>query len=223
MRIELEDIKYAEFKKEGAAQFSAHLYIDGIKAAWVGNSGVPGSPTTIFATDDTGRKLIEEATKYCEDLPPKTRTYHGTKGKTIRHIKMSLPSFVESLIEDHILVKTIERQQEKQNREMATGILYGKPGLNGRYTFLDLKMPIDQILESPGRSGALRHILEDIILPSMQEGDKILNTNITPEEQLGLGIPAGRIIKPPRNIIRQPKKKPLPAPSPPGRRARGIN
>lgn len=223
MQIELEHIRYAEFKERGAVQFSAHICIDGIKAAWVGNSGVPGSPTTIFAFDDTGLRLIKEATTYCESLPPKTRTSHGAKGKTIRNIKISLASFVEGLIEEHILVKTIERQKEKQSREMATGILYGKPGLNGRYTFLDLKMPIDQILESPGRSGALRHILEDIILPSMQEGDKILNTNITPEEQLGLGIPPGRIIKPPRNIIRQPKKKPLPAPAPPGRRARGIN
>jgi len=193
MLIELQNINYSEIRDGNGVRFSADLFIDGVKAGRAANHGATGSPTTIHPLDNATEGLIVAATAFCSTMHSLRRTYDTPGGKKRMTIKMSLPAYVECLVEDHVFEKERQRARDLFEHNMKTAILYGESGKEKGYTVYDFKIPLAEMLASPAKTGVLRAVLDDVILPSLKAEEKILNTNISRQELLTLGVPPERI------------------------------
>jgi hypothetical protein len=95
MKVELKKFKHAPSMSQETEAFTADLWIDDKKAAYVGNTGQGGA--TDFDFDD--RKLEQEFYKYCLALPA-VKSKHGD-------LPMSADLFVALLVEKLVLKKQL--------------------------------------------------------------------------------------------------------------------
>jgi len=183
MKIELKNFHINERMSEETIMFQADLFINGKKAGYAENLG-RGGPTDYHAYDAAGRQLIEEAEKYCASLPDLKRT-HQNGGKTEEYtVKMTLEEFI-----DDLLLKKLKEMDDKElEKKMANSLLWGAPDAPG-YTQLRFNKPIATILATPKHREQFKDVLKRKVIPNLKEGDKILNTNIHPDELVSLGIP----------------------------------
>src|SRR3546814_762709 len=171
MKIALKNIHYDRHLSEETHAFVANLYINGFKAGVASNQGHGGN-TDYHPTDKKGRKLIEEAENYCRNLPPETYLL----GDQERTIAMSLELYIDSLVDDYLQQKELQKFRNELDKETKTGIVYGVPDHSFRVA--SFKNSIETILHHPTGWERLKNAIIKHVIPKMWEGDKILNTNI---------------------------------------------
>jgi len=206
MNIELKNIYVNQRMSRETTLFEANLYINGVKVGYAENDGQGGS-TNYRATTEEGRALIKEAEKYCKTLPDKIVPYDNDGKKETFTIKMSLEQKIDDLVDEFIVAydkkQSENRFDKKMAKDMENGILIGVPGQRA-YTVQKYNQPISKILETPHYRAALKTSIASKILPSMEDGFKILNTNIHAEDLRMLGVPEKYINVPAKEVKRKP-------------------
>jgi len=192
MKIELKNIYVNQRMSRETTLFEADIYIDGLKAGFAENEG-RGGQTNIQGIGEKGRQLIEAAEAYCKKLPDKVEEYEVNDKKEKYKMKMSLEVFVDDLLEAFLNKKEMARFQKRMDKDMLDSILYGVPG-SLAYTKLQYRYPMEKMLSTPAFRAGFMTSIANKILPSMKKGEKILNTNIHPEQLAKLGVPADRLL-----------------------------
>jgi len=189
MKITLKNIRYNERLSEETHSFSADLYIDDVKAGEASNYG-HGGPTDYQAKDEVGKKLIEQAEEYCKGLPPNKFTVEGKEYS----LPVSLESFIDSLVDDYLNQRELQKFRKKIDKDSERGIVFGIPDKS--YQLLGLKYPVDVMLANPAAHQALVKILAERIAPELTEGKIILNTNIPEKVLKEAGLKEDQYVKP---------------------------
>lgn len=189
MNIELKNVHINERMSEETTMFQADIFINGKKAGYAENLGHGGS-TDYHAYNAAGRQLLEEAEAYCRTLPDKVNTLESDGKTSTYSIKMTLEHLIDDLLDSYMKKK----DQQAFEKIMEKSIVWGVPGANS-YWQQKFKHPIATMLETPSFRAAFKNSLLKTILPEMKEGEKILNTNIHPDELVSLGIPKDRTIE----------------------------
>lgn len=97
MKLELKNIKYAEFNSEETNCFQATLHINGQKALRVSNEGHGGPDDH----EELYTGAYKEFDDYCKTLPPED--FHG------HPLQPSPETVVGDLLTDHLMVKDLKR------------------------------------------------------------------------------------------------------------------
>lgn len=176
MKIELKNIHYSAQLSEETNAFSAALYIDGFKAGVVANHGRGGS-TDYRATTQKGKELLAQAEIYCGTLPPFTYSYEGKENR----IAMDLEMYLEQIVDDHVKGKELQKFRKKIERASVQGIVFGTP--DESFRSLRCRVPLASILAHPSAGKTLISLINNNVLPLLEAGQMVLNTNI-PEEVL---------------------------------------
>lgn len=204
MQIELKNIMVAEHMSEETTAFTANLYINNKKIAFVKNDG-RGGCTNYQLYEQADRSLLHQAEEYCKKLPPIVFPSALPEGKPFE-LPMDLENFIDDLLDKHLQKKDLEKFHKKMAKHQEDSILFGIP--DKQYEGLRFKRPIAEILQFERGVQILKDTIRDKILPKLKEGETILNTNL-PEELLK--IERKKIIKPltPKsdNIEMRPRRK----------------
>jgi hypothetical protein len=171
MKIELKSIQYSEKLSEETNAFSANLYIDGKLAGTASNRG-HGGPTDYRTDDENGRKLISDAETYCKGLPPGK---FNSGGKD-HFFDMDLEGYIDNLLEKYLQERDLKQFQNKIKRDMEKGIVVGIPDKS--YALWKFTMLMEKILVHPKGPDLLKNTLTKDIIPTLTNGNIILNTNI---------------------------------------------
>jgi hypothetical protein len=200
MKIELKNIHHSEQLSEETNAFSANLYINGIKAGVASNRG-NGGPTDYYPANDKGRQLIKEAEDYCKTLPPHVFEMDGVK----HSIDMNLEMHIDNLLVLHLQQKDLRLFQKEMDKAMRQGIVVGVPDKS--FGVFKLKQPITLFLSSEQNRDVLTNMIRKHVLPSLKEGDMILNDNIPGQILLKAGIKEGQYLN--RDALVPKQKKPV--------------
>jgi len=187
MKIELKDIQISERKSEETFAFDAELYINDYKAGKTFNYG-NGGITAYRGYDAKGRKLIKDAERWCNNLPPEVLTY---KGRAVEN-PMSLDRYIDNIVQDYHNKHAIAEFEKKFEREMKSGIVFGVAGKY--FNVLRFANPIEKILQFKHGEDYLKKAVHRV-QSSLKPGERILNTN----------IPASVLKLVPTNIIGESK------------------
>lgn len=204
MKIEIKNIQYSELLSEETNAFAATLYIDGRKAGTTSNAG-HGGPTGYSADDENGKKLIKKAEAWCKTLPPEKFMSEGKEYS----FEMNLESHIDKLLDKWLNERDLKRFQSRIKREMERGIVVGIP--NESYSLWRFKMPIANYIANPKGLEVIKNVLINDIIPTLQEGKIILNTNIPQKLLEELGLKKNQYAKPVSNkaAIDQKENRPL--------------
>lgn len=174
MNIELKNIKHSPSLSEETNAFTANLYIDGKRAAYVKNDGQVGS-TSYLADSKKVWKLIEQAENYCKSLPDK----HYPKDKYSEgfSIKMNLENYIDDLLEAHLHKKELEKVEKKVLKDMEKGIVFGRPN-DFSWIVQTFSVPLSSVLKHPKGNDIISTSITKSIISELKDGVKILNTNI---------------------------------------------
>ena len=173
MQIELKNVKIAEHLSEETTAFTADLYVNSRKIAFVKNEGQGGSTHyQLYKKEDT--PILRQAEEYCKSLPPAIYDDTPTKGQTLT-LPMDLENFIDAMLNVHLM----EKFKKKMEKHQEDSILYGIAGT--QYYRLKFLKPIAEILKLPNGIEVLRKNIQEKILPKLKEGESILNTNLPPE------------------------------------------
>jgi hypothetical protein len=192
MNIELKNIKHSPSLSEETNAFTANLYIDGKKAAYVKNDGQGGS-TSYLAESKEVWDLIRRAENYCKSLPDK----HYPKDEYSEgfSIKMNLENYIDDLLEAHLHKKELEKVEKKVLKDMEKGIVFGKPN-DFSWIVQTFNVPLPNVLKHPRGAEIISNSITKSIIGELKDGVKILNTNI-PESILKIaGLSNEQYIKP---------------------------
>lgn len=174
MQIELRNIRVAEHMREETTAFTANLYVGNQKVAFVKNDGRGGSTNyQPFKQEDVPN--IREAEEYCKTLPPAVYPETVIDGKPLT-VPMNLENYIDDLLDKHLSQKEREKFNKRMEKHQEDSILYGIPGK--QYYRLKLIKPIAEILKLPKGTEALKHNIQEKIIPRLKEGEAILNTNL---------------------------------------------
>ncbi len=172
MNIELKNIQVNERMSEETNAFTATLYINGKKVGYAKNHGI-GGPTDYAADpfhDQEANKLIQEAEKWCQQLPPEKSDFSDMS------LPMDLEFYLDILVEKFLL----EKDSKKKTKRMATHILFGD-----KLRYIEVtwgkNWPISKMIERPDGQAMIRKTLAE--LKVKYPTYKLLNTNI-PQELL---------------------------------------
>jgi len=191
MKIELKNIQYSQALSEETYAFSATLYIEGKRAGEASNHG-HGGPTDYGANDGAGRKLIREAEAYCKALPPVH--YPANHGMEAFDVPMTLEHYINDLLEKFLNQKELKAFQAKLAKYEKDNIIVGVP--DEKFSTLKLKFPIDLLLAHPHGAERIKDILVAKVIPEMQPGEMLLNTNIPKEIYEKAGLTESQYVKP---------------------------
>ncbi|MFX1705079.1 hypothetical protein PV783_14045 [Chitinophaga sp. CC14] len=166
MEISLKNI--VEYKKmsEETVAYSASLYIQGKKAGQVSNNG-HGGMTTIRADNETGAKLIEQASNFVKSQPPDI-----TKdGENTYKIAWTMDSYV-----DDIAIKFFDDRDLKKLLKITDhGIVFKIE--EGTYQVIEFTQPLDNLLSTPeGKALVTRSLTKAV--NELGAGVDLLNKNI---------------------------------------------
>jgi len=192
MNIELKNIKHSPSLSEETNAFTANLYIDGKKAAYVKNDGQGGS-TSYLAESKEVWDLIRRAENYCKSLPDK----HYPKDEYSEgfSIKMDLENYIDDLLEAHLHKKELEKVEKKVLKDMEKGIVFGKPN-DFSWIVQTFSVPLSSVLKHPRGHEIISNSITKSIIGELKDGVKILNTNI-PENILKMaGLSNEQYVKP---------------------------
>lgn len=192
MNIELKSIKQFPSLSEETNAFTANLYIDGKKAAYVKNDGQGGS-TSYLAESKEVWDLIKRAENYCKSLPDK----HYPKDEYSEgfSIKMNLETYIDDLLEAHLHKKELEKVEKKVLKDMEKGIVFGKPN-DFSWIVQTFSVPLSHVLKHPRGSEIISNSIAKSIIGELKNDVKILNTNI-PESILKMaGLSIEQYVKP---------------------------
>lgn len=191
MKIELKRIQHSPHLSEETEAFTANLYIQDVHAGYAKNNGHGGS-TFYQAKDEKGKILIRQAEEYCKKLPPVS--YKGDNPKNSFSWEMSLESYIDDLLNKHLEKKEIAKFNAKLNNTMLKGLVYGIPDQS--YAGIIYKIPLVRVLATPLGPQIVLRDLKEKILPSLRDGNKLLNTNIPESIIKAAGLQADQYVKP---------------------------
>lgn len=205
MKIEIKNIKHSAHLSEETEAFTATLYIEGKKAAYVRNDG-QGGPTNIVPENGDGRKLVQQAVSYCRTLPPILDP--ETDGLTGTPLPMDLELFIDTLLFDYLKGKDEKQFQRKIDKAMLTNIVVGSDATPDEFRTFRSKRPISDWLQTEASKAILVRILKEQVLPKMQKGEQIVNRNIPAEIFKAAGLTQQQYILPPhKEEEHKPRKK----------------
>lgn len=205
MKIELKNIKHSPSLSEETEAFTANLYINDKHAGFAKNSGHGGS-TDYSATNEQGQKLIREAEVYCTNLPPLDfPAEHGMKAFSV---DMTLELMINELLDKHLSEKDRVRFNNKLNKAMEKGIMYGIPDKS--FGGIVYKVPLETLLKSPKGTDTLKATIIRDVLPELKGDIIVLNTNIPGDILKAAGLKEGQYVKPATETkqLQKPGKKP---------------
>lgn len=172
MKIELKKIDFSERLSEETYCFAADIWIDGVKVGYAQNNG-HGGATSYQSFDEKGKALIRSAEAYCKSLPTEE---WDADGET-KSLPMDLEIYIDNLLEKYLEKLHIQKIQSQINRYSKNSIVVGIPTKTlNKYTFKN--QTIDKILAQSRGFTTLANFIRSIVKPELQEGEKILNTNI---------------------------------------------
>lgn len=203
MKIELKNIKHSPSLSEETEAFTANLYINEVLAGYAKNNGHGGS-TDYYHADEKGRDLIREAEQYCLGLPEKQ--YPAAYGMEAYSLKMNLEHFIDDLLSSHLQEKENKKFDNKINKAMINGIVYGLP--NESVSIVAFKIPLSQLLALPVGPDSIKNAIIKSVLPDLKPGEKILNTNIPEQILKDAGLKEGQYMPPQKTVApKQTQKK----------------
>lgn len=192
MKIELKNIRHFETLSEETNAFTASVYIEGKRVGTAENTG-KGGETFVRANDNRGRDLIDRAETYFKGLPPKH--YPGSGGSEGFSLQLTLSSYIDDLLTEHLIQKDLDALQAKLKKAMEKGIVFGVPDGNGWY-IQTYAVPFSEVLNHPNAPNIIANTIAKKIFSDLKDGVKILNTNI-PESILKMaGLSSNQYVSP---------------------------
>jgi len=189
MQIELRNIKVAEHMSEETIAFTANLYINNKKTAFVKNEGHGGNTDyQPYTQEDV--PVLRQAEKHCKDLPPAIYQDSLIDGKPLT-IPMNLENYIDDLLDKHLQKRDLEKFHRKMEKHQQDSILFGVP--DKEYRRLKFMKPIAEMLRFEKGIEAIKKSIQEKILPNLKEGERILNTNLPSALMM---IERKRLIKP---------------------------
>lgn len=176
MQIELKNIKVAEHMSEETTAFTADLYVDNKKIAFIKNDGRGGS-TYYQQYKQEDAPILRQAEEYCKALPPAVYPGSLTDGNSFE-IPMNLENYIDDLLDKHLQKKDLEKFHSKMVKHQEDSILFGIP--DKEYSRLKFKRPIAELLRSEQGTEAIKKAIQEKVIPNLKEGMVILNTNLPP-------------------------------------------
>ncbi len=164
MKIELKNIKVNLQFSEETTMFKADVFVDGKKVAYAKNDGFGGE--TYYHHYEGMKDLLEQAEKYCKNLPP-------TKYKTMV-IDMNLEQYIDNLLYSYL----DEKEKKKMEKKTKNSLIWGVPD-TGSYVILKFNKPLSEIPTIELQSYVNKYKKE------FKDGEKFFNTNL---EELGIKI-----------------------------------
>jgi hypothetical protein len=203
MKIELKNIKHSPSLSEETEAFTANLYINEVHAGYAKNNGHGGS-TDYYQVDEKGRDLIREAEQYCLGLPEKQ--YPAAYGMEAYSLKMNLEHLIDDLLSSHLQEKENKKFDNKINKAMINGIVYGLP--NESVSIVAFKIPLSQLLALPVGPDSIKNAIIKSVLPDLKPGEKIINTNIPEHILKDAGLKEDQYMEPQKTVApKQTQKK----------------
>lgn len=204
MKIELKNIKHSPSLSEETEAFTANLYINDVHAGYAKNNGHGGS-TDYYHADEKGRDLIREAEEHCLSLPDKQ--YPAAYGMDAYSLKMNLEHFIDDLLSSHLQEKENKKFDNKINKAMINGIVYGLPN-DSSVSIVAFKIPLSQLLTLPVGPDSITNAIIKNVLPDIKPGEIILNTNIPEQILKDAGLKEGQYMAPQKTVApKQTQKK----------------
>jgi len=203
MNIELKNIKYYESFSEETLAFNANLYIEGKRAGIAKNDG-RGGATYYMDDNKEGQELIRQAENYAKALPDK----HYPKDEYMEafSIPMNLEHYIDDLLNDYLRKKDIEKIQKRVAKDMAKGIVFGKPNDNA-WIVQTFSVPLKDVLTHPKGAEIISNSIAKSIFKELKDGVRILNTNIPESILKRAGLFPEQYVKPlVRDIVQQGTK-----------------
>lgn len=174
MQIELRNIKVAEHLSEETSAFTANLYINNKKIAFVKNGGHGGS-TDYQLYNQEDAPTLRQAEEYCKSLPPAVYPDSIIDGKPLT-IPMDLENYIDYLLNTHLQKKDLEKFHKKMAKHQENSILLGIP--DKQYRRLQFSKPISEMLRFENGAEAIKNAIQEKIIPNLKEEETILNTNL---------------------------------------------
>jgi len=191
MEIILKNIYVSERLSKKTMSFQATLYINGYKVGVVSNEG-QGGAMLYHPLEDKGNMLIREAEVWCRQLPPIVFEDTIIDGKPMT-IPMELEIYLDDMITAWLEQKDQVKFRRKMEKEMPTAILFGIPGKTFRV--LKYRTPIACMIRFNKGVERLRLDIHKLVMPLLQENEKILNTNIPERIVKKLGVEDGKWVE----------------------------
>lgn len=173
MDIKLKNIRHMPSLSEETEAFTADLYINGKKAGVTSNQGHGGN-TGYHALSEAGKQLIKEAEQYCKSLPP--QQIPNGDGSPPLELNPDLESVIDDLLYEHLREKELRRFNKKMEKAMVKGLVYGVPG--DHFKVVPLLHSVAKTLQMDKGPLSVASQIQYKVLPHLQEGEMLLNTNI---------------------------------------------
>lgn len=172
MQIEMKNIKVAHHQSEETIAFTADPFINNNKVAFVKNEGKGGNTHyQLYKSED--KPLLRQAEEYCKKQS--LVVFSGAPDENIT-IPMNLERHIDQLLKVHLQKKDLNNFNRKLKRYQQYGIAYGIP--EKKYNVLKFALPLKNMLEEPEKLKLVKAAIRDFVLPMLNEGEKILNTNL---------------------------------------------
>ena len=163
MKIEIRNTRINLSVSQETINFSAYLFVDGIKVAICENGGYGGS-TLISSFDEKTQRYVNEAEEYCKTLP--SVKAFGTD------LPMNLEFFVDLLVEKEVKEKERKSFEKKIMNATFKSVVYGVKG-SGSFRMAGYPgKPLHEL------SPELLKSLVDGVKKKLKPGETIFNTNI---------------------------------------------
>ncbi|MFC6100832.1 hypothetical protein [Olivibacter domesticus] len=174
------DVKNIELDEESSkAENQIYLGDLHINEAYVGACLIEVGITTLYhARDEPAAALITQAEEYFRQQPLTFYPYENS-GKDGELLQPSLRLEIALKVHEHFLKEAAEQRRvfdEFIDKNQKQAIIIGSPGKKG--TLITLTHPIADILNFPVLRKDLAELIRHSILPKMEEGQQVLNTNI---------------------------------------------
>lgn len=173
MKLEIKNIRYFPTRSEETNNFTADIYVDGVKVGRADNTG-QGGPTSYYVIKNELVGKLKAAEKYAESLPPTISSY-GEDDKAFE-IKSNLEWVIDMAVEDFINNKDIIKFNKAKERAMLKGIVYSDNETSFR-TITWGHRTMAEVLAIPSGKIAIRNEIKKV----KAKGGKVLNTNIPQE------------------------------------------
>lgn len=171
MKLEIKNIRYFPTRSEETNNFTADIYVDGVKVGRADNTG-QGGPTTYYVIKNELVGKLKAAEKYAESLPP-TKTSFGDKSFDI---ESNLEWVIDTAVEDFIKNKEMIKFNKAKERAMLKGLVYSDNETSFR-TVTWGHRTMAEVLAIPSGKIAIRNEIKKV----KAKGGKVLNTNLPQE------------------------------------------
>jgi hypothetical protein len=175
MNLELKNIKFFEAGSQETNCFTADLYVDGNKIAYVNNDG-HGGCTNYSTYKGDKRPVLLAAELYCKGLAP--HVYAPVAGMDDEFsVPMTLEVMIDSLFEAWLKDYTERKFLQTIKRKFVTSVVIGN---TKEFIYISWKnVTIAQMLAVPnGRAAILKALTKAVADGKVNATNRVLNDNI---------------------------------------------